>query len=200
MSVTAAIEPKIYTIEEYFELEEMAVEKHEFENGKITLMPGGTAIHNEIAANVIYALKKAIKVLEQKFKVYNSDMKIAVPKFESFVYPDAVVICEKPEYYKTRKDVIINPLLVVEVASPSTEAYDRELKFHKYRTLSSFQEYVILHQHQVWASIYRREGEDLWRTLDLQGMESTLELHSIGCTIPLADIYEGVELVQNNAS
>lgn len=194
MSAIAAIEPKIYTIEEYFELEEMAVEKHEFENGKITLMPGGTAIHNEIASKMIAELVYALK--KKPFKVYNSDMKIAVPKFESFVYPDAVVICEKPEYYETRKDVIINPLLVVEVASPSTEAYDRELKFHKYRTLPSFQEYVILHQHQVWASIYRREGEDLWRTLDLQGMESPLELHSIGCTISLVDIYEGVELVK----
>jgi Uma2 family endonuclease len=96
---------KVYTFEEYLRREEKAVEKHEFYQGKIIKMPGGTDIHSEIAGNMIATIKVAVRPLPRKFKVYTSDLKIRIESLDSGVYPDALVICEKPEYWQDRHDV-----------------------------------------------------------------------------------------------
>jgi Uma2 family endonuclease len=191
--VAIAQKEKLYTIEEYFDMEERSEVKHEFHDGKIIPMAGGTHLHNEIAVNVAAALLQLVKSLSKKYKLYNSDMKIQIPEFHSFVYPDAVVICEKPEFWEGRRDVIVNPLLVVEVASTSTEEYDRNLKFHKYRTLPSFKEYVLVSQDSHYITAMFREEEDLWRTSDARGIEKSIQLHAIGCKLDLATVYEDVE-------
>ncbi|AXE17565.1 Uma2 family endonuclease [Runella rosea] len=181
-----------YSIEEYFELEAQSLEKLEYFDGKITKMPGASYVHNRIATNVLTALNVAL--MNTFFEVSNSDTKIHIPTIESFVYPDAVVICEKPLFYQNRVDTILNPLLIVEVLSPSTEEYDRGEKFYLYRSLPSFKEYVVVHQKHALVSAYFRLNEKDWRTHDVASLSETIHLQSISVTLKLADIYRGIDL------
>ncbi len=110
---------KVYSVDEYFALDEQSEEKLEYYNGKIKVMSGGTAKHNEIAARIIAILVNSLEQSEIRYRVYTSDTKIQIPSYSTFVYPDAVVVSLEPEFYEGRKDIITNPLLVVEVLSPS---------------------------------------------------------------------------------
>jgi Uma2 family endonuclease len=110
--------PKVYTFQEYLRREEKGVEKHEFYNGKIIKRQRRTDIQSEIAVNMMASLKLTVRPLPRKFKVYNSDLKIRIEPVDVGVYPDALVICKQPEFWDNRRDVIINPLLIVEVLSP----------------------------------------------------------------------------------
>ncbi len=197
MTASANFKEKIYTVEEYLEMEERSQEKHEYYNGKIIKMPGATFNHNLVAINVATALKFALRQQSKKYLVLGSDMKIQIATLQSFVYPDAVVVFEKPTFYKNRKDVIINPLLIIEVLSKSTEQYDKGKKFDYYRTLPSFQEYVLLNQDKPFASVYHRETVDTWRIKDVK--EGLIDLESIGCQISLADIYEDIVFEVNES-
>lgn len=120
-------------------------------------------------------------------------MKIQIEKENRFVYPDAVVICEEPEYYKDRKDIIVNPILIVEVLSPETEENDRNGKFDSYRHLSTFKEYVLVSQNRIEAATFLREEKDLWRTTDFENIKDTIPLKSIGIEIQMEDIFDGIE-------
>lgn len=190
MTASAAFKEKIYTPEEYFELEEYAREKYEYYNGKVIKMAGGTPTHNQIALHVGAELRFALKKTKGKFLIYNSDTKIQIPEENLFVYPDAVVVCEKPILYKHYKTIITNPLLIVEVLSNSTEEHDRGTKFDYYRSLPSFQEYVLLSQTKPRASVYHRKGKNTWEIDDIT--TGILDLQSIGCQILLEDIYEDI--------
>ncbi|RDB05524.1 Uma2 family endonuclease [Runella aurantiaca] len=181
-----------YSIEEYFELEAQSLEKLEYYDGKITKKRAASYVHNRIATNVLTALGNALQ--DSRFEVSNSDTKIHIPTIESFVYPDAVVICEKPLFYQNRVDTILNPLLIVEVLSPSTEEYDRGEKFYLYRSLPSFKEYVVVHQKHALVSAYFRLNEKDWRTNDVASLSETIHLQSINVTLKLSDIYRGIDL------
>lgn len=181
-----------YSIEEYFELEAQSIEKLEYYDGKITKMPGASYVHNRVATNVLVALGYALQ--DSKFEVNNSDTKIHIPSIESFVYPDAVVICEKPLFYQNRVDTILNPLLVVEVLSPSTEDYDRGEKFYLYRSLASFKEYVVIHQNHILLSTFYRLNERDWRTNDVANLSESIHLQSVDVKLKLSDIYRGIEI------
>ncbi len=181
--------PKIYSIQEYLDLEEISKDKHEFFNGNIINMPGATYYHNLIATNVIIALGN--KLLNTNYKVLNSDMKIRVPKLNSIVYPDAVIICEVPEFYNNRNDIILNPLLIVEVLSP-TEDYDRKEKFAYYKTLPSFKEYVLILQKQPWVVSSFNAEDKVWKDTEAENINDSILLHSINCTIELNRIYNGI--------
>jgi Uma2 family endonuclease len=181
--------PGPLTIEEYLEMEARSRSKHHFVKGQIVDKPGGTAKHNRIATNVAYAIEHQIRQKALPFIAINSDMKVWIPAVETFYYPDAVVICEVLEYYPRRKDVILNPLLIVEVASPSTEDHDRSGKFLDYSTIPSFKEYLIVHQDQHYARLSNRVESDLWQLSTVQGIDQNIELKSIGCSISMRDIY-----------
>ncbi len=196
--MTLKLQDRHYTIEEYLAYSEQALEKHEYYKGKIVKMSGATPIHNILAANIIYTLKTAIKQLkktnanpEKKYSVLTADTPIRVESLDSFVYPDALVICEKPKMYKNSTMVITNPLLVVEVLSPSTAEYDRKQKFDYYRTIPSFQEYVLVAQDRKRISVYYRTSGDNWNIND--ATEANIELRSIGCRIEVEDVYDGVD-------
>lgn len=184
--------PKVYTFEEYLRREEKAVEKHEFYNGKIVKMPGGTDIHSEIAGNMITTLKIAIRPLPRKFKVYTSDLKIRIESLNIGVYADALVICEQPQYWQDRHDVIVNPLLIVEVLSPSTQAYDRLGKFELYKLLPSFQEYVLINTDKHSVETRFQEEPNLWRIKTETDINNSINIRSLGVTISMTDIYEDV--------
>jgi Uma2 family endonuclease len=183
---------KVYTFEEYLRREEKSVEKHEFYQGKIIKMPGGTDIHSEIAGNMIATIKVAVRPLPRKFKVYTSDLKIRIESLDSGVYPDALVICEQPEYWQNRHDVIVNPLVIIEVLSPSTQTYDRMGKFDLYKELTSFQEYILVSTDTFSVETRFREEPDLWRIKTETNIENIVNLRSLGVSISMADIYENI--------
>ncbi|MDZ7878927.1 MAG: Uma2 family endonuclease [Saprospiraceae bacterium] len=185
-------QPKIYTFVEYLRREEKAVGKHEFYSGKIIKMAGGTYNHSKISANALTTLKIAVRPLPKKFSVHTGDLKIYIEPSDIGVYPDALVICEQPEFWNNRLDVIVNPLLIVEVLSPSTQIFDRIGKFDLYKSLPSFQEYVLINADKPSVETRFREEPDLWRIKTEDNMAHSIPLRSLGVTISLADIYEDI--------
>ncbi|MDX1908519.1 MAG: Uma2 family endonuclease [Bacteroidia bacterium] len=190
MTLSRPLPEVMYSPEAYLQREQEARIKLEYFNGRITPMAGGTASHNKISARMITALVTALD--NRPFEVYTSDMKIHIPEVNTFVYPDAVVVALAPAFYEGRQDILTNPLLVVEVSSPSSEAYDRSLKFDYYRHIPSFQEYVVVSQDRPHVSVYTREAVDLWRMTDHPGLEGDILLRCIETRIRPEDIYKGI--------
>lgn len=184
---------KHFTLREYLDRELRSVNKHEFHNGKIVAMPGGKAKHSEIATNFSHAIKLVIKPLPIRFRVYNSDLKIYIESADKAVYPDALVVCEQPDYWQDREDLIVNPLLIVEILSKSTRKYDRGDKFMLYQTLPSFKEYVLVEQKMPHVEAWFRERPNTWDKLVEDQISASIVLRSLGVSIPLSDIYENIE-------
>lgn len=203
MTILAARKPfadknqvgKIYTLEEYLCREEAALSKSEFYNGKIIPMAGAKVKHNLIASNILSVLKVKVRTLATKFITLNSDQKIYIPNIEVAVYPDALVIAEKPEYWNGRADMITNPILIVEVLSKSTRGYDRGEKFVHYRTILSFKEYVLIEQDKQQVEVWFRSKENTWEINTFVGQDADIFLNSIGVTISMSDIYENIDLL-----
>lgn len=187
---------KLYTLAEYFALSERSEEKLEYHEGKIITMSGGTPNHSEIAARITAMLIFMIDGKNKPYRVYNSDLRIQIPNYGKFVYPDATVISQQPEFYKNRRDTIVNPLLVVEVLSPSTEKHDRTDKFMAYRTIPSLREYVLVDQDQPRVTTFFRNDAQHWEDADVTGMKETVRLQSIDCDIPLSRIYKNISFEQ----
>ena len=184
---------KLYSLEEYLAKEEKAAFKSEFYNGQIIRMAGAKITHNFIAGNIFVALSNAIKSNNKKFFAINSDQKIHIPNKDIAVYPDALVISEKPEYWNNRKDLITNPILVVEVLSKSTRGYDRGEKFMHYRTLPSFKEYVLIEQDEKKVEIWFKAKENTWEITTVTDIEAECFFNSIGVSVSMSDIYENID-------
>ena len=183
-------EPKIYSLEQYLRREERAVEKHEFYDGKIIELGGGTCTFCEIAANIGAALKFATRPLPTKFHIHGSGLKVYVEPLNSSVYPDVFVLCETPQFWKGRDDLVVNPLLIVEILSRSQQNNDYRGKFDFYRMLPSFKEYVLIDSKKAFVETRFREEEDLWRIKTETKMENSVPLRSLGVSISMEDIYE----------
>jgi Uma2 family endonuclease len=187
--------PRKWSIEEYFRAEEKSIHKHEYHDGIVKKMAGGQLPHNRLAQKAANLIDSFIESKEFNFIVSNSDTKIRIEQYNKFVYPDAVVICEKPEFYQNRKDTITNPLLIVEVLSDSTKDYDRTTKYEYYRTIPSFKEYVLVHQDRRHVSVYTKQADDTWIVRDYDGEETTAILYAIQqCPLPLKRLYRGLEI------
>lgn len=189
MSAVPKNEDKLYTIEEYLALEDKAEHKSEYYNGVVWAMAGGSANHSAISSNANYALQNALRSANSKCRVFSSDLKIKIEKSNSVFYPDGMVICGKTEYGENRTDMVKNPILIIEVLSPSTENFDRGKKFQKYRTIPSFKEYVLISQKQAKVEVWYKEDADLWRISHAYGLEGVVTLRSIDCEVSLGDIY-----------
>jgi len=184
---------KNYTIKEYLSLEDASVEKHEFYNGKIIKMSRAKPNHNLIAANIITALNNALEKNEKEYFVLTSDSKIYNPRLNSFLYPDAVVICENIELYPGSSTVITNPLLIVEVLSPSTEEHNRTGKFYDYKLIPSFKEYVLVWQTIPSVTASYKIADRTWQDTEAEGLDSSIYLQSINCSIDLKKVYRGIK-------
>lgn len=193
--LTETIE-KIYTLEEYLQREERSMRKHEFFDGEIKPMPGAKFTHNLLATNIIAELHSALKSQKPRYHVLNSDMKIRIEDFNLVVYPDSLVICEKPSYFQDREDIITNPLVIVEVLSRSTEKFDRDDKFVYYRSLPSFREYILVSQQMHLVDTYYKERDDFWRLTPFEGLDKTVLFRSLNVEIPMTDIYRNVTLAK----
>ena len=187
--IEIGIENKVYSVQEYLTLEAMSKVRYEYYQGKISPMPGGTAIHNLIGTNLAAFLRQELKKSGENYFVMGDNMKVRIDAYDVIVYPDALVVFDKLEYYNNRKDILINPILVIEVLSPSTKDFDNTVKFDYYKSLDSLKEYVLVHQESASVSTYYKEDADLWRIKTIQGVEKSVFLKSLDLSIPLDEIY-----------
>jgi Uma2 family endonuclease len=185
--------PKYVSLEAYFKSEEKSLTKNEYHDGIVTPMAGAKLKHNRLASRAVHLLENFIEEKVFDYIVSNSDTKIRIEEFNKIVYPDAVVICETPQYFNKREDTITNPLIVVEVLSTSTSRYDRTTKFELYRTLPSFKEYVLIYQDRRHVAVWTKQNDGAWLPKDYIGEETTAILHSLQeCPLSLARLYKGI--------
>ena len=179
------------TPEEYLAAERLSETRSEYLDGGVYPMTGGTANHIRIVANITTQLNTQLD--GRTCDVFPTDMKVRLPGSRKFFYPDVVVVCGELQYHDKRKDIITNPDLVVEVLSPSTEAFDRGAKFEAYRTIKSLKEYLLVAQGKPLIEQYVRNGDGRWTYTEAAGLESTLTLPSVECTLNLGAVYKRVE-------
>ena len=181
------------SLEEYRALEETAEERHEYCNGETIAMPGGSLAHSTIACNFLIYLGFLLR--DTDFRLYNGDLRIWIPESQCGTYADVFVINGEPEFNGDRTDEILNPLLIVEVLSPSTEGYDRGDKFRKYRSIPSFEEYLLVSQTEPYIEQYYnldREGNDRASWQVYEGLEGSIFLHSLNVEVPMSEIYRRI--------
>ncbi|BAY80745.1 hypothetical protein NIES267_02020 [Calothrix parasitica NIES-267] len=189
--IVQAEENKIYTPEEYLEFEVNSEERHEYINGEVIYVTGGTPNHNRIAGNFYAAL--IFKLKRQPYDVFMTDQRLWIPKKRIYTYPDVVVIQGEVQLQEGRKDTIINPLIIVEVLSKSTRSYDKDEKFSAYRTIPTFQEYILIDQYNIQVEQYFKTGKNSWSFSEYLNANETLSLNSINFEITLEDIYDRVQ-------
>ncbi|MGG6297666.1 Uma2 family endonuclease [Leptolyngbya sp. AN02str] len=185
-------EKRIYTPEEYLEFEVNSETRHEYINGEIIPMTGGTPEHNEIASILNAALRVALK--GKPYSIFVADQRLWIPAHNLYTYPDVMVVPRPLERQQGRTDTITNPIMIAEVLSKSTKSYDRDEKFSAYRTIPSFQEYLLIDQYSMHAEQYFKTDTHQWLFTEYSDAESLLSLSSIPFEIQLADLYENVEL------
>ncbi len=179
------------TPEQFLEFERASPEKHEYYQGEIYAMAGGSPWHALIAANLVRHLGNALD--KRPCRVMTSDLRIRVSPAGLYTYPDVSVVCGDLQYVDKHKDTIENPLLLIEVLSPTTEAHDRGFKASLYRDLASVQEYLFVSQTEARVEVHRRQANGQWLLLDFVGMDAVCELTSVDCRIPLAGIFDKVD-------
>jgi Uma2 family endonuclease len=182
----------IFSLAEYFAQEEQAEQRSEFYEGEIFAMAGGTANHNLITLNVAASLRSALR--NKSCKAFMADLRLLVKRRQLYTYPDVMVICGPLQYAPGRNDTVTNPVLIVEVLSPSTEAYDRGKKFEFYRTIDSLKEYVLVDQSRMYVERHRPLGLGRWEMTAFTAPDDVLALESVDVELTLAAIYDGVEL------
>lgn len=188
----AQTEKSNYTIEEYLEFELNSDERHEYINGEIVPMTGGTPEHNEIASILNAILRISLK--GKPYSIFVADQRLWIPARNLYTYPDVMVIQRPIQLQTGRTDTITNPLAIAEVLSKSTKSYDRDEKFAAYRTIPTFQEYLLIDQYTPHVEQYSKTDSQKWIFSEYDGLESSLVLASIPVEIRLLDLYEGIEL------
>jgi Uma2 family endonuclease len=178
--------------EEYLAYERASSIKHEFYRGHIYAMSGGKEPHNLIAGNTLSSLHSQLR--RKPCRVYPSDMRVKVLRTGLNTYPDVMVICGQPQFTDAIRDTITNPTVIVEVLSPSTERYDRGMKFQHYRSIDTLQDYILIAQDQYHVEHYIRQQNGQWLLQEFTNLEEEAYLDSIECTLRLEDIYEKVDL------
>lgn len=183
--------PRLYTLEEYLRREELSIDKHEFYNGQIIKMANSKFYHNLIIHNITRVLGNIL--LNSSYFVLGDSQKVYIEAENAAVYPDAIVICEKPEFYKGMESMLVNPLVVIEILSKSTAKYDQTDKFSLYKLLPSFKEYVLIDSRKPAVETRFQVEKGLWRFTNYTEPASSITLQSIGISILMEDIYKKIE-------
>jgi len=193
--MTALRKEKKYTPEQYLALEEEAGCKSEYVNGSVFKMAGGTEAHITISFNLtrLFADK-----LRGKCRAYQSDMKVWVEEAGTFFYPDVTLVCGERKFYRNRRDIVENPILLVEVLSESTKEYDKNDKFLTYQQIESFQEYVLVSQNQPAVQQFIRQADGSWKYKATIGLNSEVCFESVESKMSLQEIYDLVEFEEEN--
>ncbi|MER3478066.1 MAG: hypothetical protein C4287_18380, partial [Leptolyngbya sp. ERB_1_2] len=187
-------EQRLYTPEEYLDLEIDAEVRSEYDDGVITPMMGGTTNHNQLCINCTLALTLALR--RQAYRVFMSDIKVWIPKSRKFRYPDVMVISGEPEYYLNRKTTVTNPQVIVEVLSESTEEFDRGNKFNLYQSIPTFQEYLLIDQNQIAIDHFFKTAPKHWEIDQFDDQDMEVKLRSIDVTLAIAEIYDKVQVLR----
>jgi Uma2 family endonuclease len=181
----------LLTPAEYLAIERKAEFRSEYHQGEMFAMAGGTEAHTMLIDNLIIQLGPELR--GGPCRAYSNNMRVQVSAGGVYMYPDVVVGCGERQFLDERRDTLLNPTLILEVLSESTEAYDRGKKFGHYRTLESLQEYVLVSSDRVQVECYRRQPGGQWLLTAANNLQDTIHLASVDCEIPLAEIYEGIE-------
>jgi Uma2 family endonuclease len=183
--------PKIYTINEYFDLELNSSERHEYIKGEIIKMTGGTPNHNKIAGNLYAALNFSLK--KQPFQVFIADQRLWIPNYQIATYPDIMIVKDELQFQEGRKDTLINPYIIIEVLSKSTRSYDKDEKFSAYRSLASFSEYLLVDQYKLQVDHYSKTDKNQWLFREYNIERDVITFKKINFAIELIDIYDKVD-------
>lgn len=187
----AQLTNRTYSPEEYLELEAQAEFRSEYRNGEIVPMAGGTTNHNEIVTNLCVALKPPLRA--KGYRLFTENVRVWIERYRVYIYPDVMVIPGEPLYYGAGTSTVTNPSLIVEVASKSTKNYDQGDKFDYYRSLPSFQEYLLVEQYRWRVLQYLRQDSGQWLLSDYEAEGDVVTLASLELPLPLSDIYAGVD-------
>jgi Uma2 family endonuclease len=206
MALVPTLQPYRFTVEEYLAFERASDERHEYLDGVIYTMAGSASPqamagesedHGTICMNLSVSLGSQVR--GTPCLVFSKDMKVSCGPYRPhtreglYAYPDLVVVCGSSQYHDQIRDVLLNPTVIVEVLSPSTEAFDRGEKFHRYRAwLSTLTDYLLVAQHRPLIDHYHRQEDSTWTLHALEGLHAHVHLETIGCTVPLADVYERI--------
>jgi Uma2 family endonuclease len=178
--------------EEYLRLERQSEYKSEYVNGEVFAMTGASHKHNLVAGNIFGELRQQLK--GRQCEAYVGDMRVKVTATGLYTYPDVVVVCGEPKFEDEYVDTLLNPTLLVEVLSQSTERYDRIAKSSYYRTLDSLAEHLLVAQDEVRLEQYVKQANGQWLLFECSSIDAAIELESIGCTLALRDVYDKVSL------
>ncbi|WP_036479692.1 Uma2 family endonuclease [Myxosarcina sp. GI1] len=184
-----------YTPQQYLEFEADAKNKHEYRDGKIIPMAGSTTNHNKISLN--FCRQFPLSINDRNYELYMGDIRLWIPRYRFYTYPDIMVIEDEPIYEGDKSTTVINPLLIIEVLSKSTSNYDRGDKFKYYRSISTFQEYVLIDQYSFAVEQYIKQAENKWLLQEYEGQNSVLTLTSVDYEIELKKLYHKVNLTED---
>lgn len=183
---------------EYLAFERASRTKHEFFDGEVFAMAGGSASHNLIAVNLAGELRNALK--DGPCRVFSSDMRVLCPTGLR-TYPDISVCCGEPKYEDEQQDTLLNPLVIIEVLSPTTEKYDRVKKFEHYRSIPSLREYVVVASDRQVVEHYSRQADAAhWLLTISQTPGETVRFPALGCSVEISEVYAKVQLPPHNAA
>lgn len=191
MMIMQAEEKKVYTPDEYLNFEIDSELRHEYINGEIIPMTGGTPNHNQIALNLSGNLNFALK--RQPYRVFVTDQRLWIPQKRIYTYPDVMIVEGELQLQEGRRDTILNPFTIAEVLSRSTRSYDKDEKFAAYRTISSFEEYLLIDQYTMHVEQYVKNEQKRWTFSEYDEAEEVVSLNSIAFQITLADLYDKVK-------
>lgn len=186
-------EKKVFTAEEYLELERASETRSEYRHGEIIQMTGGTPEHNRISGNLYIALSLALK--QKPYETFHVDQRLWIPEVSLYTYPDVMVTPKPLELQTGRTDTVVNPYFIAEVLSKSTQNYDRSEKFAAYRTLPNFQEYLLIDQYRVYVEHYVKTAVNQWLLTEYYDENVSLSLSSFEFQLKIADIYDSIEFV-----
>ncbi len=187
----SAIPKTKLTSAEYLEFERKSEERHEYFDGEIFAMSGAKRNHNKITTNLSGLVWQHLK--GKNCENYSNDMRVFVPETGLYTYPDLVIVCGEPIFQDDVFDTLLNPILLIEVLSDSTEGYDRGKKFQHYRSIESLQEYILVSQNEARVEKYVRHGDGFWLLSEAVGIDSEIEFSSIECKIALAEVYDKID-------
>jgi Uma2 family endonuclease len=187
-----------WTEAEYLAFERSSQERHEFIDGYVVAMAGASPEHDLIMTNTLASLHS--QLIGRPCRVFSPDIKVRVAHSKLYTYPDIKVVCGAAIFADDQKDALLNPNVIIEVLSDSTEAYDRGDKFIQYRKLESLQEYLLISQKRVQIERWVRQLDNRWLLADeVQAADGSLELTSVGCTLAMADVYHKMEFEDNSS-
>jgi len=189
--------PLRMTEKDYLAFERKSEIKHEFINGEVFAMSGASRAHNLITMNTGASLHSQLR--KRDCEVYPADMRVKISTAHTYTYPDITVVCGKPTFADNEFDNLLNPTVIIEVLSPSTEAYDRGAKFRNYRKIDSLRDYILITQTSPRIERYQLLESGIWGLSDAEGEDAQITIDSIQCTLSLADVYEKVIFEDNEA-